>query len=148
MFNRIDVLTGTQGGTDLEAVAVHQALERCRQHVAVLDKDAGKWRLAESPLPDVKGDLGITAGLHVLGAGRAVIIDLLPHDRDDFRRQMGQLHPGFDPKSLEQTMRAAGFASMTGYGLPPEPGVKGPALFLAVGTATGAPAAGGGDGTP
>ncbi|MDX2531243.1 sialidase family protein [Streptomyces europaeiscabiei] len=49
--------------------------ERCRQHVAVLDTDAGKWRLAKSPLPDVKGDLGITAGLHVLGAGRAVIID-------------------------------------------------------------------------
>ena len=49
--------------------------KRCRQHVAVLDKDADKWRLAKSPLPDVKGDLGITAGLHVLGAGRAVIID-------------------------------------------------------------------------
>ncbi len=48
---------------------------RCEQHVAVLDKGAHRWRLAPSPLPDVTGDLGITAGLTVLGPGRAVIID-------------------------------------------------------------------------
>ncbi len=28
--------------------------------------------------------------------GRSVIVDLLPHDRDDFRRQMNQHWPGFD----------------------------------------------------
>ena len=30
--------------------------------------------------------------------GRAVIVDLLPHDREDFRRQMGQQCLGFDPR--------------------------------------------------
>ncbi|MDT9697298.1 sialidase family protein [Streptomyces sp. P17] len=55
---------------------------RCEQHVAVLDKDARRWRLATSPLPDVTGDLGITAGLTVLGPGRAVIID----QSEDWRR--------------------------------------------------------------
>ncbi|MEV0172602.1 sialidase family protein [Streptomyces sp. NPDC050803] len=49
--------------------------KRCGQHVAVLDKGAGRWRLARSPLPDITGDNGITAGLTVLGPGRAVIID-------------------------------------------------------------------------
>ncbi|MFI6337909.1 WD40/YVTN/BNR-like repeat-containing protein [Streptomyces sp. NPDC050535] len=49
--------------------------ERCRQHVAVLDKGAGSWRRARSPLPDVTGDLGITAGLMVLGPGRALITE-------------------------------------------------------------------------
>lgn len=63
--------------------------------------------------------------------GRAVIVDLLPHDRDDFRRQMGQRHGGFDPKDLERMMAAAGLAPITSNPLPPEPGVKGPALLLA-----------------
>jgi ArsR family transcriptional regulator len=67
-------------------------------------------------------------------AGRAVVVDLLPHDRDDFRRQMGQSHPGFDPTALEQMMRAVGFGTTGSRPLPPEPGVKGPALFLATAT--------------
>ena len=63
--------------------------------------------------------------------GRAVVVDLLPHDRDDFRRQMGQRHAGFDPENLESMMRSAGLSPITTNPLPPEPGVKGPALFLA-----------------
>jgi ArsR family transcriptional regulator len=63
--------------------------------------------------------------------GRGVLVDLLPHDRDDFRRQMGQLHAGFDPKATEQLFRTAGFSTACTYPLPPEPGAKGPALFLA-----------------
>src|SRR5687767_7927741 len=63
--------------------------------------------------------------------GRAVVVDLLPHDRDDFRRQMGQRHAGFDPKELDRLMAAAGLSPIANHPLPPEPGVKGPALFLA-----------------
>jgi hypothetical protein len=48
---------------------------RCVQRVAVLDKGAGAWRMGTSPLPDVTGDLGITAGLVVLGPGRALITE-------------------------------------------------------------------------
>lgn len=69
--------------------------------------------------------------------GRAVIVDLLPHDRDDFRRQTGQVHPGFEPRELEQVLRAAGFTAVASHGLPPEAGVKGPALFIAAATAGG-----------
>ena len=67
--------------------------------------------------------------------GRAVVVDLLPHDRDDFRRQMGQRHKGFDPHDLETMMKAAALSPIAINPLPPEPGVKGPALFLA--TASG-----------
>ncbi len=52
---------------------------RCEQRVAVLDKGAARWRLAASPLPDVTGDRGITAGLTVLGPGRAVVVDVGEH---------------------------------------------------------------------
>jgi ubiquinone/menaquinone biosynthesis C-methylase UbiE/DNA-binding transcriptional ArsR family regulator len=64
-------------------------------------------------------------------AGRAVIVDLLPHDREDFRRQMGQTRNGFDAKELEQLMLEAGFTMPAIAPLPPEPNAKGPALFLA-----------------
>jgi ArsR family transcriptional regulator len=66
--------------------------------------------------------------------GRAVIVDLLPHDRDDFRRQLGQQHPGFEPTQLERWMREAGLSETAVRPLAPEPAAKGPALFLAAGT--------------
>jgi ArsR family transcriptional regulator len=67
-------------------------------------------------------------------AGRAVIVDLLPHDREDFRRQLGQTRLGFDAKELEQLLSDAGFSHATIRPLPPEPNAKGPALFLATAT--------------
>ena len=65
---------------------------------------------------------------------RAVIVDLLPHDRDDFREQMGQTRLGFDPRDLEKLLTDSGLASVTIRPLPPEPNAKGPALFLATAT--------------
>jgi ubiquinone/menaquinone biosynthesis C-methylase UbiE/DNA-binding transcriptional ArsR family regulator len=64
-------------------------------------------------------------------AGRAIIVDLLPHDRDDFRRQMGQQSLGFAPEAMRELLTANGFISATVNALPPEPNAKGPALFLA-----------------
>jgi ArsR family transcriptional regulator len=63
--------------------------------------------------------------------GRAVVVDLLRHDRDDFRRRMGQQGFGFEPEELKKTMETAGLAPAACRELPPEPGVKGPALLLA-----------------
>jgi ArsR family transcriptional regulator len=67
-------------------------------------------------------------------AGRAIIVDLLPHDRDDFRRQMGQQSLGFSPETMRDLFAACGFASVVVNPLPPEPSAKGPALFLAPAT--------------
>ena len=65
--------------------------------------------------------------------GRAVLVDLLPHDREEFRRQLGQTRLGFDAKELEQLLVHAGFPApqVQIRPLPPEPNAKGPALFLA-----------------
>lgn len=65
--------------------------------------------------------------------GRVIIVDLLPHDRDDFRRQMGQVALGFDTKALEQSMHDAKLSRVQVTSLPPETNAKGPALFLATG---------------
>jgi ArsR family transcriptional regulator len=66
--------------------------------------------------------------------GRAVVVDLLRHDRDDFRRRMGQQGFGFDPEELKKMMEAAGLAEAVCRELPPEPGSRGPALLLATAT--------------
>jgi SAM-dependent methyltransferase len=65
--------------------------------------------------------------------GRAVVVDLLRHDREEFRRQMGQKRLGFDAGELSTLLEDAGFESVRCAPLPPEPEAKGPALLLAGG---------------
>jgi ArsR family transcriptional regulator len=64
--------------------------------------------------------------------GRGVIVDLLAHDREAFRRQMGQRSMGFSPGGLRERLASAGFGEPSVTALPPETGAKGPALLLAV----------------
>jgi len=63
--------------------------------------------------------------------GRAVIVDLLPHDREDFREQMGQQVLGFELEQVRSLLTEAGMSVTRAMTIPPEPDVKGPALFLA-----------------
>jgi ArsR family transcriptional regulator len=65
--------------------------------------------------------------------GRGVIVDLLPHDREEFRRHTGQTALGLETKSVEKMLEDAGFENVITRSLQPEPNVKGPALFLATG---------------
>jgi ArsR family transcriptional regulator len=65
--------------------------------------------------------------------GRAVVVDLLAHDRDDFRREMGQQRLGFEPETLRALLSEAGFAGAVCRELPPAVGARGPALVLASG---------------
>lgn len=63
--------------------------------------------------------------------GRAVVVDLLRHGRDDFRRRLGQRRDGFEPQALEALLADAGLVPDHCAPLPPEPEAKGPALLLA-----------------
>ena len=65
--------------------------------------------------------------------GKAIVVDLLPHDREDFRRQMGQASMGFGDQEMLALLRDAGFTRPVARPLPPEPNVKGPALMLSTG---------------
>lgn len=106
---------------ELEAVPIESA-----------SVDAAMVILALSYLPEPLGALREMARI-LKPAGRAVIVDLLPHDRDDFRRRMEQSRMGFAEDELVGLLRAAGLNETTVRALPPEPQVKGPALFLAGG---------------
>ncbi|MEM9883214.1 MAG: metalloregulator ArsR/SmtB family transcription factor [Planctomycetota bacterium] len=63
--------------------------------------------------------------------GRAVVIDLLRHDRDDFRRGLGQVSMGFTPDDLDAALAEAGLDRPRCRPLPPAPEAKGPALLFA-----------------
>jgi ubiquinone/menaquinone biosynthesis C-methylase UbiE/DNA-binding transcriptional ArsR family regulator len=65
--------------------------------------------------------------------GRLVVVDLLPHDREDFQRRMGQQCRGFSAERMTAMLSEAGFGSIAVRPLPPAQDAKGPALFMAVG---------------
>jgi ArsR family transcriptional regulator len=65
--------------------------------------------------------------------GRAIVVDLLPHDREDFRARMGQQVLGFEIEAVKAMMRDAGMKLARAVELPPEAGAKGPNLFLVSG---------------
>lgn len=92
--------------------------------------DAALVLLVLSYVPNPAGALGEISRILKPG-GKAVIVDLLPHDRDDFRRRMGQQRLGFERGDLEQLLTTASLLSATIRPLQSQPNVKGPALFVA-----------------
>jgi ArsR family transcriptional regulator len=62
--------------------------------------------------------------------GRAVVVDLMSHDRHDFRVEMGQRHMGFEGAELERLAEEAGLVGVASRPLVPEPGARGPALVM------------------
>ena len=92
--------------------------------------DAALLLLALTYVPDPSIALQEMHRILVPG-GRAVIVDLLPHDRETFRVEFGQVRNGLAPDELEQMLKSIGFSETTARSLSPEAGVKGPALFLA-----------------
>ena len=63
--------------------------------------------------------------------GRILIIDMMPHQREEYRQQMGHLWLGFSRDELESWTRTAGFRRPRYRPLPVDPEAKGPALFVA-----------------
>lgn len=70
--------------------------------------------------------------------GRVLVLDMMPHDRQDLRQTMGHLWLGFDPATLGAWMSEAGLEGFRYNGLPPDPEAKGPILFAASGKRTAA----------
>jgi len=65
--------------------------------------------------------------------GRLLVLDMMPHDRQDLRQTMGHLWQGFDAKTVDAWMQAAGLEGFRYNALPPDPEAKGPTLFAASG---------------
>jgi SAM-dependent methyltransferase len=67
------------------------------------------------------------------GGGVALVIDMLEHDRAEYRQTMGHLHQGFSEADACGMLEAAGFASVAVAPLRSESDAKGPGLFAARG---------------
>lgn len=65
--------------------------------------------------------------------GRLLIVDMLPHDRDNYRQQMGHVWLGFSDEHLHQMLAEAGFENVRIVSLTPDARAKGPGLFVATG---------------
>ena len=66
--------------------------------------------------------------------GRAIVVDLLAHNREPFRRQMGQVHSGFTTQVLTELFNQAGLVDIACRPLPPAAEATGPALLLTTAT--------------
>ena len=57
---------------------------------------------------------------------------MLPHDREEYRQQMGHVWLGFSEDQMRKMLTAAGFAGDPRAAAAGRPEAKGPALFAAV----------------
>jgi ubiquinone/menaquinone biosynthesis C-methylase UbiE/DNA-binding transcriptional ArsR family regulator len=65
------------------------------------------------------------------GGGVCLIVDMIEHDREEYRQTMGHTHLGFAPRRMEEMILEAGFSGATVHILPCDPAAKGPGLFVA-----------------
>ncbi|MDB4889114.1 MAG: hypothetical protein JWL61_969 [Gemmatimonadetes bacterium] len=63
--------------------------------------------------------------------GRLLLVDMLPHERDEYRAAMGHLWLGFSEQQLMGWFEDAGFDQTRIVPLSPDPQAKGPGLFAA-----------------
>jgi len=64
--------------------------------------------------------------------GRLLVVDMLPHDREEYQQQMGHVWLGFSEKQMSRFLTGAGFGDLRMRALPADAG--GPGLFAAVAT--------------
>jgi SAM-dependent methyltransferase len=92
--------------------------------------DAATMVLVLHHLPTPAAALGEAARVLKPG-GRLLIVDMAPHDREDYRRQMGHVWLGFSGDQVRRLLQQAGFGDVRIQPLPSGPDAQGPALFLA-----------------
>ncbi len=61
-----------------------------------------------------------------------MIVDMMPHDREDLLHEMGHVWRGFSEEQIRGFCNSAGFSGARYHPLPPDQAAKGPVLFAAV----------------
>ena len=64
--------------------------------------------------------------------GRLIVVDMMPHDRQDLLDEMGHVWRGFSEEQMTSLLGAAGFPGIRYHPLPADESAKGPTLFAAV----------------
>ena len=69
--------------------------------------------------------------------GKLLLVDIVPHDRAEYREEMGHQWLGFEREELADWLARAGFESFRFVTIPPDAEAKGPGLFVATAIAGG-----------
>jgi len=94
----------------------------------------------ELPLKEAARILRGGAGSGGEVPGRVLVVDMVRHDRSEYRHLMGHQHLGFSREDIESRFELAGLEPMSFRELPVDPDARGPGLFVAtarVGTGGG-----------
>jgi ArsR family transcriptional regulator len=114
---------------DLEGVEVRRG-ELEALPIDADELDAATLLLVLHHLPDPAAALSEARRVLKPG-GRLVIVDMLAHDREEYRQQMGHVWLGFSEDHMRRLLAAAGFDRIRLVALPVNAAAKGPALFVA-----------------
>lgn len=66
--------------------------------------------------------------------GRLLLVDMSPHEHEEYRRQMGHVWLGFAEDHVRRLLANAGFVQTAIHAMPPATEAKGPGLFAATAT--------------
>jgi ubiquinone/menaquinone biosynthesis C-methylase UbiE len=113
-FSNVDVRRG-----ELEALPIDDS-----------ELDAAVMMLVLHHVPDPSRALAEAARV-LKPRGRLVVCDMLPHDREEYKQQMGHVWLGFGDDQIRRLLAGAGFSAPRIVALPTDASAKGPALFAA-----------------
>jgi ArsR family transcriptional regulator len=94
--------------------------------------DAATLMLVLHHVPDPAAALAEAARALAPG-GRLLIVDMLPHEREEYKQQMGHVWLGFSAEQMTRLLEGAGFEGVRMHALPSDAAVRGPSLFVATG---------------
>lgn len=101
-----------------------------RLPIADDELDLALMMLVLHHLPEPKGAL-LEAARTIRKGGRILVVDMEPHEREEYRQTMGHVWLGISEKQMIQWLQAAGFENIRWRRLPPEVKARGPSLFVA-----------------
>ncbi len=129
---------------DASPAMLQAAKDRLRRYTNV---DLRRGDLESLPIDDARVDAALlTLVLHhvaeplsalreaariVKPGGTLIVVDMLPHEREHYRQQMGHVWLGFDAEHMTRWLTDAGFSNPRLVALPPDARAKGPGLFVA-----------------
>jgi len=130
---------------DASSEMLSAARSRLRQHKNVVIR---KGVLEKLPIEDDSLDVAafmlvlhhLPAPVAALGeaqrvlrpGGKLLIVDMYPHEREEYKQQMGHVWLGFSEEKMSKHLAAAGFEPGAFHSIAPEADAMGPALFTTV----------------
>ena len=128
-------------GVDASDAMLHAARQRAGNNI-----DLRQGRLEELPIADGELDVALLflvlhyvveparalseAARVLKPGGTLLVVDMMPHDREDMRETMGHVWSGFSIDQMNLWLKSAGFARTRHVPLPVDARAKGPALFV------------------